>query len=141
MVSLSTSDHCSPTIRVSPGSSSVAESVYDWFRDEQNLKLLERLEKNGVVIRQQALRQAQGRLDNRRQILAGKIFVLTGTLDSLTREEAKRKIRELGGDVSSSVSKNTDYVVVGADPGSKYNKAKKLGVNIVREKEFLEIIK
>ncbi len=111
----------------------MAKSVYEWFRDARNLKLLERLGKNGVKPRQQTT-------DNRRQILSGKTFVLTGALSGLTRDEAKRKIRELGGDVSSSVSKNTDYVVAGADPGSKYDKAKKLGVKIIDEREFLKLI-
>jgi len=111
----------------------VAKSIYDWFRDARNLKLLERLERNGVGVRKQ-------KTENRKQTLVGKVFVLTGTLEGLTREEAKRKIRVLGGDVSSAVSKNTDFVVAGEDPGSKYDKAKKLGVNIVREKEFLEML-
>ncbi|HPJ80490.1 MAG TPA: hypothetical protein PLF70_02205, partial [Candidatus Portnoybacteria bacterium] len=57
------------------------------------------------------------------------------------REEAKEKIRELGGDVSGSVSKNTDFVVVGAEPGSKFDKANKLGLKIINEKEFLKMIK
>ncbi len=110
----------------------VAKSIFDWFHDNRNLKLLNKLERNGVVIRQQTT-------DNRQQSLAGKTFVLTGALDSLTRDEAKRKIRELGGNVSSAVSKKTDFVVAGADPGSKYDKAKKLGVKIVDEDEFLKI--
>ena len=69
-----------------------------------------------------------------------KSFVLTGTLDSLTREEAKDKIKVLGGKISSSLSKQTDYLILGENPGSKYEKAKKLGVKILSEKEFLEII-
>ena len=73
--------------------------------------------------------------------LNGKSFVLTGTLKSLSRDEVKDKIRQAGGQVSSSVSKKTDYVVVGEEPGSKYNKAKQLGVKIISEKEFLELLK
>ena len=69
----------------------------------------------------------------------GKTFVLTGTLAGLTRDEAKAKIREIGGSVSSSVSKNTDFVVAGENPGSKYDKAKKLGVKILDEEEFMKI--
>ncbi|MFH1427063.1 MAG: NAD-dependent DNA ligase LigA [Patescibacteria group bacterium] len=107
----------------------MAKSVYDWFHDEKNLKLLERLEKNGVKIKEQKIK-------NKEQVLAGKIFVLTGSLSSLTREQAKVKIRELGGDISSSVSRKTDYVVAGDEPGSKYEKAKKLGVKIISESEF-----
>ena len=72
--------------------------------------------------------------------LKAKVFVLTGTLESISREEAKEKIREFGGDVSESVSKQTDYVVVGNEPGSKYEKAKKLSVQTINEKEFLEML-
>ena len=72
--------------------------------------------------------------------MEGKTFVLTGTLAGLTRDEAKVKIRELGGNVSSSVSKNTDYIVAGSEPGSKYDKAKKLGVKIIEEKDFIKMI-
>jgi DNA ligase (NAD+) len=114
----------------------VAESIYGWFHNKHNIELLRRLENNGVKIRQQAAGSRQQKL-----ILEGKTFVLTGTLASLTRDEAKDKIRELGGDVSSSVSKNTDYVVAGAEPGSKYEKAKKLGVKIIGEKDFLKLLK
>ena len=69
-----------------------------------------------------------------------KVFVLTGELESMSRDDAKAKIREFGGDVSESVSKKTDYVIVGENPGSKLEKAKKLGVKIVDEKEFLKMI-
>ena len=65
----------------------------------------------------------------------------TGALATMTREQAKEKIRELGGEVSESVSKKTDFVVVGKDPGSKYEKAKKLGIKIINEQEFLTMIK
>ncbi len=110
----------------------VAKSIYEWWHDEKNLRLLKKLEKNGVIITQHATRNTQ-------QILAGKIFVLTGVLAGLTREEAKAKIRELGGNISSSVSKNTDYVVAGENPGSKYDKARKLGVKTIDERELLNI--
>jgi DNA ligase (NAD+) len=111
----------------------MAKSVYEWFRDKHNLALLEKLEKNGVAVKSQKSKVKS-------QKLSGKKFVLTGAMDSLTRDEAKVKIRELGGDVSSSVSKKIDYVVAGADPGSKYDKAKKLGVRIIDEKEFLKML-
>ena len=112
----------------------VAKSIYDWFRDKRNLKLLEKLDKVGVRIIRPKLQITNYKLQN-------KIFVLTGELEVMSREEAKEKIRELGGDVSGSVSKNTDFVVAGAEPGSKYDKAKKLGVRIINEKEFLNLIK
>jgi len=75
------------------------------------------------------------------QIFAGKTFVLTGALEHYTREQATELIVSLGGNVSSSVSKNTDYVVAGKDPGSKYDKAVALGIKIISEKELEKMIK
>ncbi|MFH1427719.1 MAG: NAD-dependent DNA ligase LigA [Patescibacteria group bacterium] len=112
----------------------VAQSIYNWFRNESNIDLLKRLEQGGVVFSNQ-----QSKIKN--QKLSGKDFVLTGTLSSLTRDEAKDKIRKLGGNISSSVSKNTDYVVAGEEPGSKYDKAVKLGLEILDENEFEKLIK
>ena len=74
------------------------------------------------------------------QKLKGTIFVLTGTMESVSRDEAKAKIRSLGGEVSESVSKKTTYVAFGAEPGSKLEKAKKLGVQTLDEREFLKIL-
>ncbi|MEK7203412.1 MAG: NAD-dependent DNA ligase LigA [Patescibacteria group bacterium] len=110
----------------------VAKSIYNWFHNKRNLKLLLKLEAVGMVIKPL--------LDKAEQKLTDKIFVLTGKLEKLTRDEAKAKIRELGGDISSAVSKNTSYVVVGADPGNKFVEAKKLGVNIINEDEFLKLL-
>jgi DNA ligase (NAD+) len=112
----------------------MAKSVCTWFRDERNQELLRKLSKHGVKPGKISQKEASG------QKLAGQKFVLTGSLSELTREEAKAKIRELGGEVSSSVSKKTDYVVAGEDPGSKYEKAKKLGVKVLTEEEFKKII-
>jgi DNA ligase (NAD+) len=112
----------------------VSESIYHWFREKKSLEFLQKLGKAGIVIKSQALRHND-------QKLRGKIFVLTGELEIMTRDEAKEKIRELGGDVSSTVSKNTDFVVTGSEPGSKFDKAQKLGVKIINEKEFLKLIK
>jgi DNA ligase (NAD+) len=112
----------------------VAESIADYFSDSKNKKLVEELQKNGVHIQTQKPKAKS-------QKLKGKTFVLTGTLESLTRDEAKEGIRSAGGDVSGSVSKKTDYVVVGKEPGSKYEKAKKLGVKILDEKDFLILLK
>jgi DNA ligase (NAD+) len=110
----------------------VAKSVYNWFRDKQNLKLLEGLKKAGVKI------LPPKKIGTK---LKGKTFVITGVLDSMSRFEAQKKIRLLGGHPTNSISKKTDYLVVGKNPGSKLEKAKKLGVKIINEKEFLELIK
>ena len=67
--------------------------------------------------------------------------MLTGSLESMSRDQAKDRIRKLGGQISSAVSKNTDFVIAGKDPGSKYNKAEKLNIKIINEKEFLEMVK
>ena len=112
----------------------VAESIYKWFHKPYNQKLLEKF--NNVSLHILEEKPSKGSTK-----LAGKTFVLTGTMESLGREEAKDKIRDLGGDVSSSVSKETDCVVAGSEPGSKYDKAKKLGVKIIDEKEFLDMLK
>jgi DNA ligase (NAD+) len=112
----------------------VSQSILWWFQDKKNLRLLEELEANGLKISWQKLKAVSGPL-------LGKKVVVTGTLESLSREVAKEKIRQAGGDWVSSVSKNTDYVVVGENPGSKYNKAKELGVKIIEEKEFLDLLK
>ncbi len=112
----------------------VASSIFNYFKEEKNKKLVNDLLKNGVQIEKVKLPTSNG-------ALSGKSFVLTGTLSSMSRDEAKEKIRALGGDVSESVSKKTSYVVVGAEPGSKAAKAEKLGVTILNEKEFLNLIK
>jgi DNA ligase (NAD+) len=106
----------------------VASSIHSFFREPRNRQLIERLRKEGL-----RLEQAKKAV---RKILAGKVFVLTGTLEHYTREEAKRCIEEAGGRVTGSVSKNTDYVVAGAEPGSKLDKARELGVAVVDEKQM-----
>ncbi len=111
----------------------VAKSIYEFFRNPTNLKLIEKLKKAGVKIIEKSKPKTQK--------LKGLTFVFTGELESMTREEAKTKVRELGGKPSSSVSKNTDFVVVGKNPGSKYERAKKLGIKIISEEEFLKLIK
>jgi len=115
----------------------VAKSIVSWFKDEKNIKLLEGLFKNGVSIENVKLQISN--VKNKK--LDGLVFVLTGTLNSMSREGAKEKIRALGGDVSETVSQNTNYVVVGENPGSKLDKSKRLGRNILTEKEFLNMIK
>ena len=107
----------------------VAESIYSYFNNGSNIELINKLLENEVHII----------YEKRESSLKGLTFVLTGTLLSITRDEAKERIHKLGGNVSSTVSLNTDYVVVGENPGSKYNKAKKLGIKIIGEKEFNEL--
>ncbi|MBI1961355.1 MAG: NAD-dependent DNA ligase LigA, partial [Parcubacteria group bacterium] len=109
----------------------VAASVAEYFSDQSHRALIGRIIKNGVAVKGVKLVSKK---------LQGKTFVLTGTLDSLTRDEAKQKIRLLGGDVSSSVSRETDYVVAGESAGSKLDKAEKLGIKTVGEDEFLRMI-
>lgn len=112
----------------------VAESIYGWFREKRNVALLDRLEKAGVTVEAMPARSAASAR------LAGKTFVITGSLASMDRETAKEKIRAQGGDASESVSKKTSYLVAGSEPGSKYEKAQKLGVEIIDEKEFLKLL-
>lgn len=116
----------------------IARSLVDWFSDGRNLDLLHRLEKAGVNM-ESSLYQASEKAGDS-HALAGTTWVLTGTLPTLTRQEASEKIESVGGKVSSSVSKKTDYVLAGASAGSKLEKAQKLGVKIVDEPAFLNLI-
>ncbi|MCL6639549.1 MAG: NAD-dependent DNA ligase LigA, partial [Firmicutes bacterium] len=113
----------------------IAGSIVAFFAGEQNRKVIEELVAAGVNTR--AGEQGGALPDGP---LAGKVFVLTGSLSGFTREEAKALIESRGGRVSSSVSRNTDYVVAGESPGSKYDKAVALGVRILNEEEFKEFI-
>jgi len=111
-----------------------ARSIYSFFREGRNLWVLERLEKAGIkIISLKPIKVLRK--------LKGKTFVLTGSLKSLSREEAKEKIRTLGGDISESVSKKTDFLVAGENTGSKLGKAKKLEIKIINEKKFLQFLK
>ena len=111
----------------------VAKSIYKWFQNPQNLKFLKKLKEAGVIIKS----LSRGKSSN--QKLLGLTFVLTGGLENLTRDEAKEKIRQKGGEISESVSKKIDYVVAGREAGSKLERAKKLGVKIINEQELLKI--
>jgi DNA ligase (NAD+) len=111
----------------------VAESIYNFFHNPKNLKVLEKLKKGGVKFPEE-------KVVAKKTPLSGKTFVLTGRLDSITRDEARKFIENMWGKVSSSVSKKTDFVVVGADPGSKYDKALKLGVKTINEEELRKLI-
>jgi len=106
----------------------IAESIVEFFSVAANRKLVERLGESGLAF--------QGKKKERGTKLAGKTFVLTGTLARHTRDEAKKMIEDAGGKVTGSVSKKTDYVVAGADAGSKLDKAKELGVAVIDEKEM-----
>jgi len=110
----------------------VSESIYDFFQEKRNQKLIDDLIRAGVKI------LTPERVGKK---LTGRTFVLTGTLETITREEAKEKIRLLGGEISETVSKKTNYIIVGKKPGSKYERAKELGVKTINEKEFLHLIK
>ena len=111
----------------------VERSIVDWFADPRHQKLLRELLKHISV---QPAKKVATDLP-----LSGKTVVLTGTLATLSREEAEDIIRKLGGNPSGSVSKNTHFVVIGENPGSKYETAKKLGVHILSEKEFLALVR
>ena len=106
----------------------IAESIAEFFSNPQNRKLVERLGKAGLAFK--------GQKKERGTKLAGKTFVLTGTLANYSRDQAKKLIEDAGGKVSGSVSKKTDYVVAGSDAGSKLDKAKELGVPVIDEKEM-----
>jgi DNA ligase (NAD+) len=112
----------------------IANSIVQWHGDQRNRKLLQRLKNAGMNFAS-SLYQPRAKAGP----LAGKTFVLTGTLPHLKREEAAAKIEAAGGKVSGSVSKKTDYVVAGEEAGSKLDKAQKLGVEIIDEAELLKL--
>ncbi len=112
----------------------VAKSIYEWFNEKDNLKFLTKLEKAVKIL-------VVDKSSVIPQKLAGKYFVLTGTLQTMSREIAKEKIREAGGGTSESVSSKTSFVVAGSEAGSKLSKAEKLGVKVISEEEFLKMLK
>ncbi len=112
----------------------MAESVVEFFGRNDNLKIIEKLRKTGVLMEKTAEEKKVNEEIN------GKTFVLTGTLEKYSREEAAELIIENGGKVTSSVSSNTDFLLLGENPGSKYDKAVKLGIKIINESEFLRIL-
>ena len=112
----------------------IAESVMHFFEDKHNRKLVERMRKAGVQLAERFSKSTS------KSALSEKTFVLTGSLSTLTREEAKQRIEALGGKVTSTVSRNTDYVVVGEEAGSKLTKARDLGIRTIDEPEFLSMI-
>jgi len=110
----------------------IAESIVEFFGIAANRKLVERLREAGLTLR--------GQKKERGTKLAGKTFVLTGTLAHFTRDEAKKMIEDAGGKVAGSVSKKTDYVVAGTEAGSKLDKAKELGVRVINEREMEKLL-
>jgi DNA ligase (NAD+) len=110
----------------------IAESIVEFFSIAANRKLVDRLREAGLTL--------TGKKKERGTKLAGKTFVLTGTLAHFTRDEAKKMIEDAGGKVTGSVSKKTDYVVAGADAGSKLDKAKEMGVRVIYEKEMGQLL-
>ncbi|RLA83453.1 MAG: DNA ligase (NAD(+)) LigA [Deltaproteobacteria bacterium] len=110
----------------------VAQSVVRFFRDERNRETIKRIVEAGVSFEEAAPEEERP--------LEGKVFVFTGALESMTREEAKNLVERLGGRAASSVSRKVDYVVVGKDPGSKYDKARELGLTIIDEEEFKKLV-
>jgi len=115
----------------------VARSIFGYFQEKRNLDFLAKLKKAGIVIKNTSYRIPQ----DREEKLSGITFVLTGSLESMSRNTAKEKIRNMGGDVAGSLSGKTNYLVAGKDPGSKLTKAKELNVSVLNEAEFLKLIK
>jgi len=111
----------------------VAKSIVEFFKNENNRQIINRLLSAGITFEEE-------RKEEKPRILEGLTFVFTGALKSMTRDEAKKKVIELGGRVTDSVSRNVNYVVVGEKPGSKYQKALKLGIKTINEDEFLKMI-
>ena len=111
----------------------VAQSIYNFFHNPKNLKVLEKLKDGGVKFPAEKAKVEE-------TPLSGKTFVLTGGLDSFTRDEARKIIEDMGGRVSSSVSKKTDFVIAGKDPGSKYDDTVRLGIKALNEDDFKKMI-
>jgi DNA ligase (NAD+) len=111
----------------------MAESIYRYFQNPRHRKVIDNLLAAGVRPEPPASKRAAGKLQ-------GKTVVVTGTLENFTRQQAEQAIREAGGKVSASVGKKTDYVVVGADPGSKLDKARSLGVEVIDEQQFVKML-
>ena len=112
----------------------IAKSVVDYFNSEENLELIQELKNLGLNM------DYLGTETEEETAFSGKTFVLTGTLDSITRDVAKEKIEALGGNCAGSVSKKTNVVIAGHDAGSKLTKAEELGIDIWNEEEFLEVL-
>ena len=124
----------------------IAQSVKDYFSDSKNIEMINRLVKAGVNVKgtgSSVLTSSSGQVlgHEESQTFAGMTFVLTGSLETMAREQAGEEIFKRGGKVSSSVSAKTNYVVYGDKAGSKLDKAEKLGVGLLNEQEFTELLK
>ncbi|MGK7880976.1 MAG: NAD-dependent DNA ligase LigA [Crocosphaera sp.] len=117
----------------------IAQSIIDWFSIEKNCDLIQQLKKVGLQL--ETTQSKIATVDSSLTPFAGKTFVITGTLPTLKRNDAKALIMKAGGKVTSSVSKKTDYLLLGENPGSKLNQAEKLGIDKLSEGEFLNILK
>ena len=113
----------------------IAASIASYFQVETNKTVIEKLRVAGVI-----LKQEPRQVNTEGLPLTGRTFVVTGTLSGFSRSESESRIKDLGGKVSSSVTKNTDYVVVGESPGSKLATAQKLGTAILDEEKFIELL-
>ena len=126
----------------------VAQSIADFFGERHNREVVEQLRAAGIRWKEDAGTQTTDHAAGSAHLeagpasnkIAGRIFVLTGTLPTMSREEAREKIEAMGGKVAGSVSKKTDYVVAGADSGSKYDKALELGVALLDEAELIRLL-
>ena len=110
----------------------MSESVVEYFKNQNNLKIISSLFESGVVVNEYKLQKSQK--------LSSLTFVLTGTLPTLSREDATKIIEDNGGRVTSSVSKNTDFILLGAEPGSKYDKGLQLGIKMISEQDLLKMV-
>jgi len=127
-----TFDHLSSIDEIGPV---MAESIVEFFKNEENLKVIEKLKKVGVKT------SREEKEIEKKNVLSELTFVITGTLKNYTRDEITDYIKSLGGKVSSSVSKKTDYIICGKEPGSKLQKGRQLGVKIINEEEFEQLVK
>ncbi len=113
----------------------IANQIVEWFNQERNKQILSKLKEVGVWPQ---ITKSEKTIE-KDMPLEGKVFVVTGTLERFSRTEIKEVIESLGGKTSSSVSKNTDFILVGESPGSKFDKARELGIKILNEEEFIKM--
>ena len=118
----------------------IAQSVFEWMRVPDNQALVQKLQENGLKFIDQSANE-QNNVAKTEKIFTGKTFVITGTLPSLKREQAKEIIEQAGGKVTVSISKKTDYLLLGENAGSKLAKAEKIGIKQISEAKLFELLK